>query len=52
MQDGDVDPNSVAAQMSKDLQDDPLTQQAQAMPAPIAGETPDAAPVNTDAQAQ
>lgn len=34
MQNQDVDPNSMAARMSADLKDDPLTQQAQSIPVP------------------
>ena len=39
-QDGQVAPDSMAARMSEDLKDDPLTQQAQAMPAAAPEQAP------------
>ncbi len=53
LKDANADPNSMAARMSADLKDDPLTQQAQAMPAaPEAAVTNDSIEIEHDAQAQ
>ena len=53
LKDANADPNSMAARMSADLKDDPLTQQAQAMPAaPEAAAANDSIEIEHDAQAQ
>jgi CheY-like chemotaxis protein len=53
LKDANADPNSMAARMSADLKDDPLTQQAQTMPAaPEAAAANDSIEIEHNAQAQ